>query len=344
MKNNLPNNITIQQYLDGKLDPKLMHELEKQALEDPFLSDALEGYTHIPDAGHGLSILQRQLHECIAHLQENKKVYDLTWQRLSVAAAAAVLFIAAGLLFWMNSQKPETKLAANQKQNEVTVSPADTAQHNGNSVASIAHTEAKKANNTVEPTQTIPAKAAMRSKTQVAEAQRAKKSVPDKELVLSSAPVNAFDSSGNNAFDSSGNKQPVLPADKRFAAAPYFFKQKSDSQQLKNRADTGVHVNTSQNMFTDIGVTQPQPVSGWAWYGEYLHENNRLLNDTASVQGAVIVGFKVNNNGSLADFVIISRLSDKQNDEAIRLIKDGPKWQPAANGKVPQVRVKVPFN
>lgn len=336
MKNNLPNNITIQQYLDGKLDPKLMHELEKQALEDPFLSDALEGYAHAPDAGHGLSILQRQLHERIAHLQENKKVYDLTWQRLSVAAAAAVLFIAAGLLFWMNSQKPETKLAANQKQNEITVSPADTAQDNGDSVASIAQTEANKANNPVEATQTIPAKATKRSKTQPAKARAAKNSAPDNELVLSSAQV--------SAFDSSANKQPVLPADQRFAAAPYFFKQRSDSQQLQHRTDTGVHVNTSQNMFTDIGITQPQPVSGWAWYGEYLHENNRLLNDTTSAQGAVIVGFKVNNDGSLADFVIISGLSDKQNDEAIRLIKDGPKWQPAANGKVPQVRVKVPFN
>lgn len=79
-----------------------MHRLEKQALDDPFLWEALEGYAHTSNPGTELSILQRQLHERIVHLQENKKVFDFTWQRLSVAASAAVLFITAGILFWMN--------------------------------------------------------------------------------------------------------------------------------------------------------------------------------------------------------------------------------------------------
>lgn len=34
---------TLQDYLAGKLDPKAMHTLERQALEDPVLADALEG-------------------------------------------------------------------------------------------------------------------------------------------------------------------------------------------------------------------------------------------------------------------------------------------------------------
>ncbi|MDB5014710.1 MAG: hypothetical protein JWQ25_2912 [Daejeonella sp.] len=125
MKINYPDNITIQQYLDGTLDPKLMHALEKQALEDPFLAEALEGYSQNLHRGHDLSILQRQLHEHIMLLQENKKVYDFTWQRLSVAAAAAVLFISAGVLFWMNSQKQEPKTASNIKQVEANLTPLD---------------------------------------------------------------------------------------------------------------------------------------------------------------------------------------------------------------------------
>lgn len=92
----------IRAYLEGKLDHEEMHRLEKQALTDPFLWEALEGYTHTSNPGTELSILQRQLHERIVHLQENKKVFDFTWQRLSVAASASVLFITAGILFWMN--------------------------------------------------------------------------------------------------------------------------------------------------------------------------------------------------------------------------------------------------
>lgn len=124
MKTNYPDSLTIQQYLEGKLDPELAHQLEKQALDDPFLWDALEGYSVYRDPAADLSFLQRQLHERIVHLQENKKVFDLTWQRLSVAAAAAVMFISAGILFWMNSQNSPERLAS-QTQQPVEVNVID---------------------------------------------------------------------------------------------------------------------------------------------------------------------------------------------------------------------------
>ena len=122
---NWPDNIAIHQYLEGTLDNKLMHQLEKKALEDPFLADALEGYAQTPHVNHGLSILQRQLQERIVHLQENKKVFDLSWQRLSIAAAAAVLFISAGILFWMNSNQLYQKTRINNKQTEVQLTHQD---------------------------------------------------------------------------------------------------------------------------------------------------------------------------------------------------------------------------
>src|SRR5690606_37760354 len=68
------------------------------------------------------SLLQRQLHERIVHLQENKKVFDLTWQRLSVATAAAVLFILSGILFWMNGHKA---VPQNSSEKQVEVSLID---------------------------------------------------------------------------------------------------------------------------------------------------------------------------------------------------------------------------
>lgn len=112
----------IEQYLEGKLDPKMMHELEKQALKDPFLWDALEGYEYTANSGSELSILQRQLHQRIVHLQENKKVFHFTWQRLSVSASASVLFIAAGILFWMNLSRSVPPI---EKQVEVALMHED---------------------------------------------------------------------------------------------------------------------------------------------------------------------------------------------------------------------------
>jgi hypothetical protein len=38
------NILQIQKYLNGELDAKAMHRLEREAQDDPFLMDALEGY------------------------------------------------------------------------------------------------------------------------------------------------------------------------------------------------------------------------------------------------------------------------------------------------------------
>lgn len=120
------NYITIQQYLDGELDKEAMHELEKRALDDPFLADALDGYAHInKPATKQLSLLQTQLEERIAQQQENKNVFNFSWQRLSIAAAAGLLFVSASILFWIKGQKAGDQIALNPKQVEVTLSPVD---------------------------------------------------------------------------------------------------------------------------------------------------------------------------------------------------------------------------
>jgi hypothetical protein len=116
----------LQQYLNGQLDPKGMHELEKDALEDPFLAEALDGYETIKGSLHPhLSILQRQLEDRIALKQEKKNTMFFTWQRLSVAAAASLLFVSASILFFMKGTNRSAKIAVNPKQTEVKLTAAD---------------------------------------------------------------------------------------------------------------------------------------------------------------------------------------------------------------------------
>lgn len=96
----------IDRYLRGDLDKKQMHELEREALEDPFLAEALEGYASAKKSQNAqLSILQKQLEERIAVKQEEKNRFHFTWQRISIAAAAGLLFIAASILYWMKGNQ-----------------------------------------------------------------------------------------------------------------------------------------------------------------------------------------------------------------------------------------------
>jgi hypothetical protein len=64
----------LEDYLDGKLDSKAMHRIEKQALEDPFVAQALAGLSESPKrASKSVSLLQKQLYDRIAQQQVSKK-------------------------------------------------------------------------------------------------------------------------------------------------------------------------------------------------------------------------------------------------------------------------------
>jgi hypothetical protein len=114
----------IRQYLEGSLDKNAMHDLEKQALQDPFLADAIDGYAQVNrSSSQQLSLLQTQLHERIAQQQENKDVFNYSWQRLSVAATAGLLFLLACILLWIKMQQTEKHNAAPPKRVEVILTP-----------------------------------------------------------------------------------------------------------------------------------------------------------------------------------------------------------------------------
>lgn len=85
----------IRDYWAGKLSTKKMHALEKAAMEDPFLADALEGYQYDKSTGNNIAALQRQLAEKanagaapVINVRRNKN----TWLRI-----AASIIVIAGL-------------------------------------------------------------------------------------------------------------------------------------------------------------------------------------------------------------------------------------------------------
>ena len=134
----------LEDYLDGKLDSKAMHRIEKQALEDPFVAQALAGLSESPKrAKQSVSLLQKQLYERIGQQQVAKKESVYTWQRLSIAAAAAVMFISVSIIFFMRARENNEQLAKQQpKSVEVNIAPlpavTDTTKAEDSSAAVIA--------------------------------------------------------------------------------------------------------------------------------------------------------------------------------------------------------------
>lgn len=102
--NNNYNIIRIQQYLSGALSREEMHQLEREALADPLLNDAIEGYRLRNEVDHGqLSLLQQRLAARIEGQQKERHAFYFGWQRLSIAATACVLMVLLLVLLWMRS-------------------------------------------------------------------------------------------------------------------------------------------------------------------------------------------------------------------------------------------------
>ncbi|PWS32086.1 energy transducer TonB [Pedobacter paludis] len=88
---------------------------------------------------------------------------------------------------------------------------------------------------------------------------------------------------------------------------------------------------------------QPQFPGGIMAFYSYLSKNIKYPESAKknNEQGKVFLSFIVNKDGSLTDLQVIRGLSQSLNQEAIRVLKSSPKWNPA---KLNKQLVRVKYN
>lgn len=114
----------IQRYLLGKMSATEMHALEKAALQDPFLSDAIEGFREVAP-----SIAEQHLNEINASLQEekqNSKVILIKksnqWLRIAVIFILLAGVAVTGYYFLKTShQQNEIAQTKNENTNKTSI-------------------------------------------------------------------------------------------------------------------------------------------------------------------------------------------------------------------------------
>lgn len=118
----------IKRYWDGRLSPQEMHAMEKAALDDPFLADAIEGYglamqeydekKLTAEQGH----LHKQLESRVSAKTNTAPVRSFRWWQ---AAAAAIVLVVAG--YWIlsnNKSEAPTGLAHKENAHVATTAPS----------------------------------------------------------------------------------------------------------------------------------------------------------------------------------------------------------------------------
>lgn len=98
----------------------------------------------------------------------------------------------------------------------------------------------------------------------------------------------------------------------------------------------------TQARYPEVMVQDAEPVYGWLAYEQYLDKNKQIPANYKQMTGNVAVSFLVNKKGSLSDFKIEQSLAKPYDDEAIRLISQGPAWK-LIKGRKAKITVIVKF-
>ena len=129
------------------------------------------------------------------------------------------------------------------------------------------------------------------------------------------------------------NKIVLQPQDVAIQKVGVYRKAKAASKREVSIADS-----------TDIDDDDAEPAGGWVEYNNYLSNNLKFPDEAKqrNIHGEVEVTVKLKNNGDISQVKVAKPLSPECDAEAVRLVKEGPKWDVKGNKKT-KVKVKVTF-
>lgn len=102
-------------------------------------------------------------------------------------------------------------------------------------------------------------------------------------------------------------------------------------------------VEATDQVYVSVQV-QPEFPGGMDKFRNYVAKNFRVPEDQ-DISGRIIVQFVVERDGSLTDIKVMRDLGYGTKNEAIRLLKNSPKWKPGIqNGKPVRVLYSLPIS
>jgi len=397
----------IRRYLAGELDHKAMHALERQALDDPFLAEALDGFEkHAPDQRMNLADMSKRVEQRVQAPAKRRVIpMYLRW-----AVAASVCFVVGSSIIWLWPAGNKIEIAKVDVKTD-TIIPAEVpAMVQVPESATMFKKEQSTNKSFQAPAVTAP----------IATPLNEPKAEPQPQAEVTLAPAPALTPSINVAKDtvdvlasqnyrkvydeykSSSNTAMTMNQISRFSTYDQnlikgrVLNWKGDSGIAGVTVTTGIYGATTDQegyfslpaarmskkmggnqLFTayapgyeskslnysgsepfvrmqlkrttdtttvigNSGNNDPSPMGGFEKYEIYLTKNVQYPAGLI-VSGRVRVQFYVQPDGSLTDFRVLKKLQAECDQEAIRLIKVGPAWLPAANGKAVKVKVDVNF-
>jgi hypothetical protein len=380
----------IERYHKGKMSLEERHALEKAALDDPFLADALEGYAHTETPAKDLAVLQKRLNEKTGR----KKIIPLFARPWMRSAAVIILVVAGGWLVYRTLSPENKSVALEPKQtnkNEVVAAPGITVADStaaGNESLAVDSTilvsaspKNQRDKKNITERSTSPATlndvsfSDVASNTDTSTKALSNYSFKDYRNQQDNARVSgnvAFNAKQNNATNAGRVPDPTTTNNATAHPQAYYeLNVRSDSVFGKDYAmkkaerskttDTIEHFNivlkeqqappadvvvighgsqkkqTADARMRGVVLDTLEPAEGWTNFDDYIANNLQRPAELQQIKqptgGEVQLSFDVNDLGEPVNIKVEKSLCAQCDDEAIRLLKQGPKWKKKKNKK-----------
>ena len=386
-------------YIRGLRKGKEAHRLEKESMKDPFLADAMDGYSQV-EGNHEERIekLRMQISaHTVKHTNSSKRKnsYAITW---SIAACLVIgIGISTYFLFLKKSMtdnvfiakedipsavfepvtpKEEISSLAEAKMKQDSTHEVIVKQVDKKNIVAKSKTTPKPQSVPIAATPVIEeatgeetaGQAIMLEETIVADTNTSHSEVPEMKVAKVAAPNRNLIK--GKVTDEKG--EPIIGASVAYTGTntgtitdlngEFTLKKEEGNQELTAQfigyEPVEIPVDTSRTMLIAMNEDKqtldevvvvgtkdkyqtPQPVIGKRKYKKYLEENLIRPDDDKckDVKGEVILVFFVDKEGNPQNITIVHRLCESADKEAVRLVKEGPKW---TFGNLP-ARVTVQF-
>lgn len=346
----------IERYHAGQMSPEEMHRMEMAALDDPFLADALEGYTYTSTPKSDLEKLNERLNE---RTNRKARVIWISKKYNTLKVAAVLIFVIAGSwLLVVSKQKPASDLALEKKaepkiNNETSKARIDSGLINKNADSlNEANKDLASTNNFSEHKKKFKyhynkqndknSVAIVTSKPNSQNSQPALEA-PAKDnasavQITPTARMSRFKSETNQYQDSTDKIAGYANANKLPADTIKNVNVVLKPQAVPNLSEVVVtKAKTNRKLSRSAFAVKDtlEPEEGWDEYNDYIANHIKSPEEARAknISGEVQLSFDVNHDGRPVNIRVEKSLCDQCDNEAIRLLKEGPNWKKKKNKK-----------
>lgn len=306
-------------YIKGHRKGKDANRIEKASLKDPFLFDAIEGYDSIED--NHIERLNK-IRKSIGISEQKNKPFSYT---KIVAVIAIVIFALGGYLLIDNHK---SNLHA-QNQSVILDIYVPEQFYNQNKEVIEKQNKVLSQAKTTNP-EIIPFSVGDTDGPAVSEAEL---EILSKQNLAATDPITIY------------MPDEYMPEKSLKKANTNILSESSSvtlNQNVSNTKQVSTYLLQSQKSISSSGIPKesPQPVIGYTAFYTYLKNNIKHPTDQCTgIKGKVLIEFSIDESGSPILFTIEKSLCISCDLEAIRVIREGPKWSPSND----RVAVEVEF-